>query len=112
MLAMAMDIGTESARADFDPDAGGPVIAFNGNQALLTNGECWSPTPPGWTRVEWTDPPIPIVEIAFWEDASFIATNGDFWWSDGTVWHNNGAPPEGTPAGSSNWSQLKSSFGK
>ena len=118
MLSIAMDIGTEKARADFDPSAGGPVIASfsNGNTlyALLETGECWEAfqSDNEWVRAVHFDPPVPLSDIAFWEWDRLIATNGDFWYRGHSEWINMGAPPQGTPAGSSSWSQLKSSFGK
>lgn len=113
MLAVAMDIGTEQAKADFDPEAGGPIIAFDSSSVLLDNGESWAINNSEWIRDSDHDPPIPISKIAFWQHGNLIATNGDYWhWHMSGFWENLGAPPEGTPTESSNWSQLKSSFGK
>jgi len=116
MLAIAMDIGTEQARADYDPEAGGPVVAFKGNAGsaytLLENGECWRNVEGVWFRQASYDLPIPLSELAFYEGDAFIATNGDFWRKVIDEWVNTGAPPVGTPAQSSSWSQLKGNFGK
>jgi len=112
MLTIAMNIGTESARADFDPDAGGPIVSYSTGYCLLTNGECWAPSLAGWARFPNLDPPVPLSEIAFWETTQLITTNGDYWEYNGATWTNFGGPPEGTPASSSNWSQLKGSYGK
>lgn len=113
MLAVAMDIGTEKARADFDPDAGGPVVGFDRHGAvLLDNGECWAASLEGWVRMQDNDPPIPLSDLAFWSPINLLATNGDWWYWNSGDWVNLGTPPESTPARSSNWSQLKSNFGK
>jgi len=79
---------------------------------LLNNGECWRVTFGQWVRDPSKDPPIPLSEIAFYDGFFLIATNGDAWRLYENEWTTIGAPPVGTPAGSSNWSQLKSSFGK
>jgi len=114
LLTVALKIGTDSAWADYDPQAGGPVIGFSGNSyiALLENGEVWYREGGEWVRAAGLDPPIPISEIAFYEGNYFIATNGDFWLWDGNQWENGGAPPMDTEARTGSWSQLKSRFGK
>lgn len=115
MLSIAIDIGTDQAKADFDPEAGGPVIAFQGFEnhgyVLLDSGECWHATDGEWQRQATYDLPIPLSEVAFYEASCFIATNGDFWYQLSGEWVNIGSPPIGTPAENSNWSQLKSNFG-
>ena len=110
MLVVALDIGTEEAWADFDPEAGGPVVAYGPASALLANGECWGVTQAGWTRKAEYDPPIPVAEIAFWESSELIATNGDYWYSTGSSWINVGGPPGGVATQSTTWSGLKRHF--
>jgi hypothetical protein len=114
ILSVAMDIGTEQARADFDPDAGGPAVGMSGNDILYENGEVWffSNYEGEWQLSPEQTPPIPLSEIAFWNTTNLVATNGDYWVRSGNTWTNHGLPPFNTPAETSNWSNLKSSFGK
>jgi len=113
MLAVAIHIGTDRARADFEPGIASPVVGFSGENVLYENGEVWKVKPDGvWELNPEESLPIPLVEIAFWESTGLVAINGDHWKLRDNVWENFGLAPFGTATRSSDWSELKSSFGK
>lgn len=114
MLAIASQIWTTSAKADFDPGIAGPAVGMSGPDILYENGEVWffSNSEGEWILSPEQTPPIPLSEVAFWSTTDLVATNGDHWKRSSNTWTNHGLPPFSTPASSSNWSQLKSNFGK
>ena len=123
MLVSASRLVTSPARADFDLGAIGPIVGFRSSTCvLLDTGEVWfvinelNGEPPYWYHLTESTPPIPLEEIQFWSPDGFISTSGDLWYLNGYApggieWVNMGTPP-GTAAQSSNWSQLKGSYGK
>jgi hypothetical protein len=114
MLSVALHLSTRTAVADFDPEAAWPIVAMgDSGSVLLDSGECWIIGQGGWYREPMFDAPIPVSEIAFWNEQVVVATNGDGWLlHGGSEYINIGAPPNGTPAAISNWSQLRGNFAK
>lgn len=122
MLTMALKVGTEPAWADIDPGTPGPVLAIGGGYVLLDNGEVWvvmdywDGNPFFWERMEPLDPPISVSQIKFYDGQHILSTSGEYWVFDHTDWPNGdwvnlGTPP-GAPTQGTNWSQLKTQFGR
>ena len=111
MLLVAIRHGVDTARADFDPTADGPIVGVAGVVILTDESEAWTvhPYTDEWIRVPGEDPPVS--EMLFFADDVIVSTNGDVWFWRGE-WINFGSPPIGTPASASTWSQLKSKFGR
>ena len=113
MLSIAMDIGTEQARADFDPNGPG-IIGISSAYVLTEHGEVWRWDDHNgiWVAEPDLNPPMPINSIELWDADAILTSSEEFWFYRVGTWQNCGSPPEATPTESSNWSQLKSSFGK
>jgi len=121
MLIAGFEIDTPNSKADVIPGGAGTIFAFwatgSGGRYILTfDGEVYSiQQVAGLLREETYDPPFAVTEIAAWSRTCFVSIEGEVWINAGGPdyeWVNHGSPPEGTPAQTSNWSQLKSSFGK
>lgn len=115
MLTVALHLTTDTAQADFDLNATGPIVGLDGSIVLLRTGEVWAipiAGEPTWIRYEFLDPPISIEEIQLWHSDVIVTIDGITWINnlDGE-WSNVGVPP-GTSAQSTDWSQLKDSYGK
>lgn len=118
MLSVAVKLGTESAWADFDPEANGPMIGASGVFVLTDTGEVWAVKTydiddpvPIWERQVDADPPIPLQDIQFWSVNGIVTNQGDFRYRWGDTWYEMGTPP-GTAIITTDWSQLKTKYGK
>lgn len=122
ILTVALEIATDTALAEYDPNAPGPFVGVSGNSVLLGDGEVWvineywDGEPLYWERREAMDPPIPLGQIKHWEGIAFLTTSGEYWILDWTAgqdgeWVNMGTPP-GTSVQATDWSQLKTQFGR
>ena len=118
MLTMSVRNGNESALADVNPTGviHGHFI-FDDYQwpyVLMESGEVYRYIDGDWHVLEDYAVPVPVEQITMWTPWSFVSVSGDVWLkgSDDDEWENIGTPDEPVPAPSSDWSQLKSNFGK
>jgi hypothetical protein len=93
-------------------DTGIHTLGHNG-WVLDSTGQVWLLDPVGcWTRQPDYDIPIPIGDVAAWDNHALITTSGIAWRHDGgSGWVECGPWPGGpTPLESGSWGQIKGRY--
>lgn len=119
-LAAAYQVGTESARAEWDGSAAGSLVgggfAAGGPWIAFTSaGEAWSITPgAGWIRRVDADLPVPAAEVKFLDsngELFILITTGDDVWQfvdNGLGWFRIDSFPGGPISlPSESWGKVK-----
>ena len=111
-LVAAYQLGAERARADASAGTMIHTLGHNG-WVLDTAGQVWNITRENcWERTPTWDLPVPLSDVAMWDNHALITTSGIAWRHDGVSdWIECGPHPGGPISlDQKSWGSVKGNF--